>query len=504
MEAQELVGYYTLRGFLDNPATVSDFKKIKLLEAELYLLVQNDGSITGTIYAPAEYGAQVKNLLLNVTGSMKNWSSPVTLEFTFHQGQSTEVSDILYQFSCSVNQTWEKGVGQRLALTGTVLSTKDQDFDGHPLKAGMTASFVAVKRDFIEPKDITGLAIIPSALTMLAARSHRLKHAVWHTIRGVWNDLDDVSKSKIRDLGWGLDRPPFTKEGSLDLNNGAGEDFLFMHRKMISMVHEAYSAQNLPPIENWKIIPGPIAQQFTYVEENDSQTGKKIYRLSIAESGFMVPPANASDPEPLKFLKGPSYFRSVMSQLEGQFQRPSFLSLLTLGALGNLLEFVIHNQMHMRWSSISRDPSTGEPAMRDDFDFDTKWDDPKYDYLGEFYSSHVNPVFWRLHGWIDDRIEDWFNAHEAAKPGEVERYDYQGIPWFKPGKWVIAQKPFYWPEHQHQHHHGAADQKEISTMLKIMEIIKSAFQNQRMKTKASLRAQGFGITSFMSAIEKHV
>jgi hypothetical protein len=502
MEAQELVGYYTLRGFLDDPAPVSDFKKIKLFEAELYLLVQNDGSITGTIFSPAEYGALVKKLLLNVTGTVKNWYSPVTLELSSRQGQSTEVSDIQYQFSCSVNQTWEKGVGQRLTLTGTVLSMRDQDFDGHVIKAGATASLVAVKRDFIEPKDIQGVAIIPSALTMLAARSHRLKHAVWHTIRGVWNDLDEVSKSKIRDLGWGLNRPPFTKEGTLDLNNGAGEDFLFMHRKMISMVRETYSAQNLPPIESWKIIPGPNAQQFSYLEDTTTSTpGKKIYRLSIADSGFMVPPASASDPEPLKFLKSPSFFRSVMSQLEDQFQRPAFLSLITLGALGNLLEFVIHNQMHMRWSSISTDPKTGEPAMRDDFDFDTKWDDPKYDYLGEFYSSHVNPVFWRLHGWIDDRIEDWFNAHEAAKPGEVERYDYQEISWFKPGKWVVVQKPWYWPEHQH--HHGAHDQKEIDTMLKVMEIIKSAFQNQRAKAKPSSQDQGFGITSFMNAISKH-
>ena len=25
----------------------------------------------------------------------------------------------------------------------------------------------------------------------------------------------------------------------------------------------------------------------------------------------------------------------------------------------------------------------------------------------------ANPVFWRLHGWIDDRINDWFAAHEG-------------------------------------------------------------------------------------------
>ena len=60
-------------------------------------------------------------------------------------------------------------------------------------------------------------------------------------------------------------------------------------------------------------------------------------------------------------------------------------------------------------------------------------DDPKYDCLGEFYSSHMNLLFWRLHEWVDDRIEDWFNAHEAARPGEIEWYEFQGITWFKPG-----------------------------------------------------------------------
>ena len=164
-----------------------------------------------------------------------------------------------------------------------------------------------------------------------------------------------------------------------------------------------------------------------------------------------------------------------MGNLQDLFTRQRHLSGLSLGALGNLLEFTIHNQMHMRWSSVSRDPKTGEPASRGDFDFDLKWDDPKYDYLGDFHSSHVNPLFWRLHGWVDDRIEDWYNAHEAAHQGEIERYEYQGISWFKPGKWVQVSNPFYWPEH---HHHQMNDEEDINTMLKVMEIVKVAWDNR--------------------------
>ncbi|MGH3873859.1 MAG: hypothetical protein ACRDSR_20540 [Pseudonocardiaceae bacterium] len=37
-------------------------------------------------------------------------------------------------------------------------------------KAGATASFVAVKRDFVEPREVPGLALLPDAVTMLASR----------------------------------------------------------------------------------------------------------------------------------------------------------------------------------------------------------------------------------------------------------------------------------------------------------------------------------------------
>ncbi|MGH3367272.1 MAG: hypothetical protein ACRDOY_08730, partial [Nocardioidaceae bacterium] len=41
-------------------------------------------------------------------------------------------------------------------------------------------------------------------------------------------------------------------------------------------------------------------------------------------------------------------------------------------------------------------------------------------------------------GTLAFRIEDWYRAHEAAAPGEIERGDHQGVSWFKPGQWVQA------------------------------------------------------------------
>ena len=363
---------------------------------------------------------------------------------------------------------------------------------------------------------------------MLASISHRLKHTVWHTIRGrgIWYGLNEESKTKIRNLGWGLDRPPFDQNRELNLSNGAGEDFLFMHRKMITMVRDEYNSQGVPYIESWKLLPPPStrmsfpqldiivdvdAQQFFYSEQDDPQNpGKKIYRFNILESGNMVPPAylissgnEIEDLEDFKFLiflKSPDYFNNVMFRFQRIFKNKIFLATISLGALGNLIEFEIHNQMHMRWSSTPRDPKTGEPAQRRPFDFDNKWDDPKYDYLGDFHSSHVNPLFWRLHGWVDDRIEDWFNAHQATHPGEIERYEYQGVKWFKAGKWVQVPKPFYWPEHLH-HQHDNNNQDEIDAMLKVMEIIRISIQGPETAKARFIHPEDSEINSFMRDIK---
>jgi hypothetical protein len=47
---------------------------------------------------------------------------------------------------------------------------------------------------------------------------------------------------------------------------------------------------------------------------------------------------------------------------------------------------------------------------------DPKWNDPSYDYLRDTYSSHVITIFWKLHGWVDDRIEDWKAANGITGP----------------------------------------------------------------------------------------
>ena len=158
-------------------------------------------------------------------GSIKISQDQFNFEFTAQGRKDTEIFDYLYNYYGSVIHTWENGIDQRLSLAGSVLRAQDLGLGDHIAKAGATASFIAVQRDFVEPRDIHEIAMLPSALEMLASKSHRLIHAVWHTLRGlidlpdpnlgkfvyVWYILDEESKNKIRELGWYLERPPFTK-----------------------------------------------------------------------------------------------------------------------------------------------------------------------------------------------------------------------------------------------------------------------------------------------------
>lgn len=319
--------------------------------------------------------------------------------------------------------------------------------------------------EFKEPREL--IPLLPAAREMLASEAHRLHHAAWHDVRGQWLDLSDAKKDAIRKLGWqpghSVERPAL-REGAPIADNGSGEDFLFMHRDMIGAVRALYDAADQKPIAGWGAVPSP---------------GGPV------EQGFAIPLNWKQSSEPtmrrLEALKSDIYFWTAMRGWDRQFKNAAFLSAISLGALGATLEFTAHNDMHMRWSSAPRDPATGEvvPDGRLATDFDPKWSSPEYDFLGEFYSSHVNPVFWRLHGWVDERIEDWFAAHETAHPGEVKRAGVGSVEWFAPGRWVSSEEPWARPKPHHGggHHHGHSgagghhSDLDPAVMKKVIEIL---------------------------------
>ena len=90
--------------------------------------------------------------------------------------------------------------------------------------AGDVYSFVAVLRDFPEPRTV--IPIAEPALSILASRHHRLHHFVWHTLRNYWtNDhaITPAMKTEIIKLGWEVLRPVLSPTRDPLFGNGAGE-----------------------------------------------------------------------------------------------------------------------------------------------------------------------------------------------------------------------------------------------------------------------------------------
>ena len=230
---------------------------------------------------------------------------------------------------------------------------------------------------------------LPTAVAArLAARSMRLHHWMFHAVRNGWHYFREADQERLRDLGWEPPRPAVHGPNQdANTENNSGEDFLYMHRRMIVDVNRWMTESNAAPLSGWPRIPTP------------------------ADTEWPVPPAWATGDADLDAhlvdIKSSGAF-ATFQQWERAFTDPARLRGWTLGQLGSRVEFTIHNAMHMRWCA-NPGPIRADGALFDTVD--PRWDDPAYDWLGDPYASHVNPTFWKLHGWIDDRIGDWQRAH---------------------------------------------------------------------------------------------
>lgn len=244
----------------------------------------------------------------------------------------------------------------------------------------------------------------------MAQRQHRFHHYLWHRVRNSWSRLGESERRTIRDInpGWEPPRAALDAAGRPLRDNDSGEDFLFMHRQMLALANDILARVNSPDyprVEGWPRVPSPGDTDYPVPEFPDSG---------------------------LEEIKSDGYFYQTILPLGRRYTDADYLGSVTLGQLGSDIEFTIHNDLHMRWAAPS--PVGYRPSTAITQTIAAQWDSPAYDYLGDTYSSHVNPVFWKLHGWVDDRIEDWKRAHSVA--GEIE--------WR--GTWVG-------PAAHHEHHH---------------------------------------------------
>jgi hypothetical protein len=245
-------------------------------------------------------------------------------------------------------------------------------------------------------------APLPRAVVdMMAKREHRMHHWLWHEVRNNWHIYTSDVQTKLDDLGWRPPRPLMDEIGRPNLRSHAGEDFLYMHRQMIADVNAVLAGvgdPNYQRIEGWIVPPPP---------------GDPDYPVPPA---WFNPTIDAFLPlRTMRRLKSDVYYYKRFMFWQRTFTDASFLRRVTLGELGVMIELTIHNMMHLRWGAPpgSRFPYPDDPTLGETIP--PEWDDPRYDFLVETYSSHVNPIFWKLHGWIDDRVEDWRVANGVAE-----------------------------------------------------------------------------------------
>ncbi|EEM80209.1 hypothetical protein [Bacillus thuringiensis] len=268
-----------------------------------------------------------------------------------------------------------------------------------------------------------------SVVLMMASKEHRLWHYLWHGLRSTWERLTPEQQQSVLDVypGWQPPRPSLDANGNRNRDNNSGEDFLYMHRIMMIMVNGILAKEgnpNYPWIQGWKKIPRPW--------DND----------------YPVPPSFSFDPsydETLKQIKSEVYFWRIFAVQEQQFTDPDYLRSVTLGQLGADMEGTIHNGMHVRWSAKSPVGYRPNSALTDSVN--ESWNQPEYNWLFDTYSSHVNPIFWKLHGWVDDRIEDWKRINKA------DDYEWKGT-------WIGNPLPHSIHHHNHNHNHNHNAQME--------------------------------------------
>lgn len=236
---------------------------------------------------------------------------------------------------------------------------------------------------------------LPGGLTAeLARRRCRLRLYIWHRLRHSWLRLTPEGQSAVEKISplWVPPRPALDRRGNPLPDNGSGEDFLYANRRMLKSVNRTLSTTEgggPARIDSWRRVPPP---------------GDPDYPVpNFPDSG-------------LEALKSDDYYRRYLATWESRYTDEGYLRGVTLGRLGSEIEFTIGKGMQLRWAA----PSTVgyRPTTSIARDIDRQWDAPAYDYLGDVYASHVNPLFWKMRGWVDDRVEDWRRAHAVI--GDIE------------------------------------------------------------------------------------
>jgi len=228
----------------------------------------------------------------------------------------------------------------------------------------------------------------------MASRARRMHYLLWHEVRDNWLTYTKDVQKELRETGWEPPRPANNEKGELLLTNDSGEDFLYLHRETIryaNKVLEKAGDPNYPRIEGWVELPSPDNLEFPVPAPWFDPAEFPVINQFIARS------------------KADLTFDKYLKSWESMFTDPGYLKDISLGALGSFIYSTVHDTVKRRWSAVpgGRRPDPGSEVQR----IPDEWDDPRYDYLADFYSMQVNPIYWKFCGWLDERVENWKLVH---------------------------------------------------------------------------------------------
>jgi len=245
---------------------------------------------------------------------------------------------------------------------------------------------------------------LPAEVTAFSgSRAQRYYHLFFHSIRLNFLRLGMKQQHAIQNLGW---MPPrsasaFKTDGTeiALYGNDNGEDFIYMHRLMIGRVNKILKTLVNNPykkIVGWKTIPAP---------------GDKDYPVPAT---YDIP-GQAATVEMITLFKSDDFYWDEIKPREDLLRDSDNLRGQTFGELGARLENEIHFFCHNRFSEANTVGYRIQNPMTPLDRVEEKWDALAYNWLGDFYSAHVHPTFWKIHGWVENRVSDWQKANSLDR-----------------------------------------------------------------------------------------
>lgn len=248
-------GVWTYRSFANFAPITGDFNRIAIWEAELMLQ-----EIAGSNAFYGHIGNRVDPVPENhpyLTVKGRSYSGdPRRVTFRALGVPGTAFDGWIYDYDGYISPVWLNGIEQVPTITGTVIRTAPHG----TAPAGEVFSFYAVKQPFTEARSIASqdpdrprISLPDSVLDMLASERHRLHHQIWHASRNSWPRLTAARRTKLRDLNWQPGPKDAERQATASdrLTNGSGEDFLYMHRRMVEMVRAEFD------FSPWRRLPAP-------------------------------------------------------------------------------------------------------------------------------------------------------------------------------------------------------------------------------------------------------